>query len=60
LLAIELDGAHHFTNDGKLQDLERDERLGVLNIKVVRFENRLIFENIQQVLAEIKSQFKSR
>jgi very-short-patch-repair endonuclease len=60
LLAIELDGAQHFTKEGKENDGLRTKDLAALNIKVIRFENRLIFENIKQVLAEIESNFKAK
>ncbi len=56
-LAIELDGAHHYTLAGSENDTERDAHLASLNIKVLRFENRLIFENIEGVLEEIQSHF---
>lgn len=58
-LAIELDGAHHFTLAGNMNDEERDKYLASLNIKVLRFENRLLFENLEGVLEEIKQHFKS-
>ncbi len=60
LLAVELDGANHFTEEGKGNDKERDEFLASLNIKVLRFENKQIFENIKEVLGEIKRSFKNK
>ena len=54
-LAIELDGQHHFTPEGKLNDQERDAFLRSLNIKVLRFENYLVLNHLTQVLKEIKS-----
>ncbi len=56
-LAVELDGAHHETSYGRQADQTRDEYLLELGIKVLRFENRLVFEEIDAVLAEIKGGF---
>jgi very-short-patch-repair endonuclease len=56
-LAIELDGAHHFTPCGADYDNERTSFLNSLNIRVLRFENKLVFNHIEGVLSEIKSQF---
>jgi very-short-patch-repair endonuclease len=53
-LAIELDGAHHFTPEGLAHDEKRTHYLNSLNIKVLRFENDLILHNTPFVLAEIK------
>jgi len=54
-LAIELDGKiHHFT---QAKDKRRDEILGDLGIKVIRFKNEEL-ENIGNVLAKIKKEFK--
>jgi very-short-patch-repair endonuclease len=58
-LAIELDGAHHYTIPGAECDNERDEYLRNCYIKVLRFENKLVFENLQSVLNEIQQHFKS-
>ena len=57
-LAIELDGAHHYTLTGSENDFIRDGDLSQLNITVLRFENRVVFENIEGVLEEIKRHFK--
>ncbi|HLP52236.1 MAG TPA: endonuclease domain-containing protein [Chitinophagales bacterium] len=56
-LAIELDGAHHFTQAGSLNDSHRDQHLASLDIRVLRFENRLVFQHIDAVIAEIESHF---
>jgi len=53
-LAIELDGAHHFTEDGIERDKNRDEHLKSLGINVLRFENFEIFDYPQRTLDEIK------
>lgn len=56
---IELDGQEHFEGYGLVQDEKRDEFLKSLNIKVLRFENKEVFENIEWVLNEIKRHFKT-
>lgn len=53
-LAIELDGAEHFTKEGRGNDMERTAYLNNLNIRVIRFENILIFEKMDWVLEEIR------
>ena len=57
-IVIELDGAHHFTPDGSAMDYERDMFLKSIDIAILRFENRLVFENLQGVLEEIQRNFK--
>ena len=49
-LAVELDGQGHFNSMMSEYDYRRDEYLKKLNIRVVRFENRLVFENLEGVL----------
>jgi 5-methyltetrahydrofolate--homocysteine methyltransferase len=56
-IAIELDGAGHFSPVGQEYDLYRDARLAELGIKVLHFENNLVFENLEGVLEEVKSSF---
>ena len=58
-LNIELDGQQHFEGYGIIQDEKRDEYLKSLNISILRFENKQIFENIVGVLEEVKKHFKS-
>jgi very-short-patch-repair endonuclease len=56
-LAIELDGAHHFTSAGFEYDEQRTLYLNSLNIRVVRFENKDVFEQTEYVIDEIKRNF---
>lgn len=49
-LIIELDGQHHYTLEGKEKDFERDTHLALLQIKVLRFENKEVLENLTGVL----------
>ena len=59
-LAIELDGAHHFTDAGVRYDEERTKYINSLNITVVRFENKLVFEQTEYVLQTIKDNFRNK
>ena len=56
-LCIELDGAAHFTDGGYKHDIARTEYLQALDIRVMRFENKDIFDNTEGVLEEIRRSF---
>lgn len=53
-LAIELDGAGHFTDEGKEYDQKRTGYLNSVEIRVIRFENLEVFNYPMQTLEEIK------
>jgi very-short-patch-repair endonuclease len=53
-LAIELDGAHHYTPEGLEKDKNRDAFLELHGIKTLRFENKRIFEEPSWVIREIE------
>ena len=59
-LAIELDGQNHFTQAGSANDYERDQNLKAQGVTVLRFENEVVFKNIEGVLDEIKRHFKKQ
>jgi very-short-patch-repair endonuclease len=54
-LAIELDGAPHFTEEGRLADRERDAILESYGIKVLRFSNGELKEDPSKVLKVIET-----
>ncbi len=56
-LAIELDGKGHFTIDGSRHDDDRDQVLKKFGIRTLRYENKLIYHNIESVLEDIKANF---
>jgi len=58
-LIIELAGQHHYTPEGKTQDTERDNHLEEMKIKVLRFENKEVLNNLTNVLKSIKAHFKT-
>lgn len=52
-LVIELDGEVHNNLIANQNDYERDEQLKYLGYKVLRFENKLVFEHTEFVLDTI-------
>ena len=58
-LAIEIDGSHHYTEDGMGYDSVRSETLEAYGIKVIRFSNTDIKDNFEGVCEVIKEQFSS-
>jgi very-short-patch-repair endonuclease len=56
-IAIELDGQLHFHAAAEQFDTERDQALQELDIKVLRFENKDVFDHLDAVLQEISSCF---
>ena len=59
-LAVELDGAGHFTASGNLNDVARTDYLNAVGIRVMRFENKLIWSALDSVLHDIERSFISR
>ena len=58
-LIIELDGAIHLDFAKANKDYERTQTIESLGFKVIRFENKMVFEDIDFVLKEISKEFKS-
>ena len=54
-VAVESDGAKHMTLMGSEADAKRNEFLKRLNVRVIRFENRLVFESLELVLDAIRA-----
>ena len=57
-LAVELDGQAHFGDKGREYDYERRLFLEHFGIRVLRFENKLVFEDLEWVLGVIESNFE--
>jgi very-short-patch-repair endonuclease len=57
-LGIELDGDIHVLNNRTEYDEQRDKEILNLNIRVLRFKNDEIYNNLKEVLEKIKSCFK--
>ena len=59
-LVIELDGAHHYTEEGKLYDEARTEIIKKYGIRVLRFSNSDIDDRFQGVCEMIDKIIKER
>jgi very-short-patch-repair endonuclease len=58
-LAIELDGDSHFTEEAIEYDRERTSLLNSLNIRVLRFYNTDVYENLDAVCESILEELKA-
>jgi very-short-patch-repair endonuclease len=56
-LGIELDGRDHFTDNGFEADENRTAYLNSLNIKIIRFENKEVFTQLEGTLEAIRQNF---
>ena len=56
-LGIELDGQSHFTAMAHIYDQERTWFLEKYRIKILRFENKTVFENEDWVIHKIRSSY---
>jgi len=57
-LIVELDGEVHLTANAIEYDGKRTKYLENLGYTLLRFENKMVFDNFQSVLMEIKGCFK--
>lgn len=53
-LAIELDGQGHFEEAQMLKDAEREKFINEFGIKIIRIENKNVFENVDSVITFIE------
>lgn len=58
-LVIELDGAVHLDFAQQNYDEQRTHLLEALGLKIIRFENKMVFESLELVLEVIASNFKN-
>ena len=58
-LVIEIDGDYHFDSDQRNYDIFRTEELSNLGIKVIRFTNKQVLNDIDSVLEKIKKEISS-
>lgn len=56
-IAIELDGQGHFETQQAIYDQERDLFLKYYGIRVLRFENKEVWNNSESLLEKVKSYF---
>ncbi len=59
-LVIELDGSQHFEPQAVAYDLERTKFLELLGVKVIRFDNAQVFNELENVLTVIYDVVKLR
>ena len=59
-VVLELDGAGHKTELGAERDARRDDFMKKFGIRVMRIENRLVFQNLEAVLEGIKAFLKEQ
>ena len=57
-LAIEVDGESHFVEGADLRDRERQGIIEDVGIRVLRFTNREVYENLEGVLYKIGEQLR--
>ena len=57
-LIVELDGQAHLDNTAEEYDRKREKDLEDLGFKVIRFENKMVFDFLPSVLKDIKDHFK--
>ncbi len=56
-LIIELDGEVHLNPTTEEYDAKRTTYFEEIGFRVIRFENKMVFENLSSVLKEIKDNF---
>ena len=59
-LIVELDGSQHYMVTGEAKDIERDNFLNSLNLKVLRFSNADINKHFYEVCTVIDNTVKER
>jgi very-short-patch-repair endonuclease len=59
-VAIELDGAPHYSILHEDYEAERTAFLESQGIEILRFENRMVFENLEVVLEMIREAVRRR
>jgi very-short-patch-repair endonuclease len=52
-IVVELDGGQHYTEEGKLKDLQRDKYMKDIGLKVLRFSDTDILDNLSGVVEKI-------
>ncbi len=58
-LVIEIDGGYHTTEQQKVRDTERSEILVFQDLKIIRFTNEEVLNNMESVLEILKQQINS-
>ncbi|MEW6375304.1 MAG: endonuclease domain-containing protein [Thermodesulfobacteriota bacterium] len=53
-LVLELDGGQHYTEEGKAKDMRRGEFMRSIGLRVLRFSDKEVFENMDGVIEKIE------
>jgi very-short-patch-repair endonuclease len=59
-IAIELDGAPHFAELKEDYEAERTAFLERQGVQIIRFENRVLYDNLEAVLETIKAAIRNK
>jgi very-short-patch-repair endonuclease len=59
-VVIEIDGGQHFDKETLKKDALRDKTLNELNIKVLRYNNLEVMENLDGVLTHLYNEMQKR
>jgi very-short-patch-repair endonuclease len=59
-IAIELDGAPHFAQLKESYEAERRTFLEGQKIQIIRFENRVVHDNLEEVLETIREEIRKK
>ncbi|MCM8816529.1 MAG: endonuclease domain-containing protein [Candidatus Omnitrophica bacterium] len=57
-LVVEIDGGQHYSDDGIKMDKTRDKFLAGYGLRILRFSDREIFENIEGVIEKVLKYLK--
>jgi very-short-patch-repair endonuclease len=55
-LVIEIDGEYHNTEEQKIKDIEREQFLLFNGLKIIRFKNETIINNLSEALEIINNE----
>ncbi|WP_246431404.1 endonuclease domain-containing protein [Winogradskyella flava] len=58
-LSIEIDGDYHLTKEQQVKDKERTEAIKELGIKEIRFRNKDVTDDIENVMLKINSELRA-
>lgn len=59
-LVVEIDGIYHQTKEQKEADQNREEELRSYGLRILRFSNEDIFNNLYKVIEAIRTQIKNQ
>lgn len=60
MLVIELDGSQHYTPDAQQYDAARTQTLEAMGLRVLRFDNQQVFQELEAVIGVIFAEVEAR